>query len=188
MEFHAATGGFTLTSSGSIAQVSTVGTNPGEVAYVIISSTVGNTGIPNPFAGTLWRFDAANDPTYTHDLGFAQESSGTFTNISTGINATGSAVLYGVLTNSQLWEQSPDFGPISKDSGFMMLSGTGSPALPAAFLSVAAEAHGPNTVYGIASDHTVWEHTAAGNTHISATLLASQIARHKRRRARTRCS
>ncbi len=165
VEFHAASDGFTNVSSGSISQVSAVGTPAGEVAYVIISQTVGNTGNANPFALTLWRYDAANNPKGTVDHGFAQESSGSFSSISTGLTSGGSqAALYAVLTNNQLWEQNPNFGPVSKDSGFLMLSGSN--GLPTSFLSVAAETHAVDKAFAVASDRTIYEVTLGGSSHL----------------------
>ena len=76
VEFHAASDGFTNVSSGSISQVSAVGTPAGEVAYVIISQTVGNTGNANPSALTLWRYDAAKNPTGTVDHGLRRSPAG----------------------------------------------------------------------------------------------------------------
>ena len=46
--------------------------------------------------------------------------------------------------------------------------------LPATFSSVTAG--GPDTVFGIASDGTVWEHNPAGNKQLSSTFLATQLS------------
>ena len=50
----------------------------------------------------------------------------------------------------------------------------GSPALPSSFLSV--QAGGPDKVFGVAADHTVWEHSASGNKQLSSTVLATQLS------------
>ncbi len=101
-----------------------------------------------------------------------QISTAAFTQVSAGLNSSGQAVAYGLLTSGQVWEQNPAFGPVGLNSGFRQLSGIG--GLPSTFLSV--QAGGPDTMFGIASDETVWEHSPNGNKQLSSILLASQLS------------
>jgi len=126
------------------------------------------------YAYTLWEHIPA---------GWRQDSSGQFSSVSAGLNSTGDAVAYGILTNGQLWEQNPAFGSIGLDSGWHELSGAdglvdanGNPIL---FNSV--QAAGPDKVFAIAQDNTIWEHfqtspTTATTTHLAASILAKQLS------------
>jgi len=152
-----------LSPNNTIQSISAVTDSSGnDHVYVIDSIHV--TG----YAYTLWEHIPA---------GWRQDSSGQFSSVSAGLNSTGDAVAYGILTNGQLWEQNPAFGPIGLDSGWHELSGMN--GLPMSFLSV--QAAGPDKVFAIAQDNTIWEHfqtspTTAMNTHLAASIKASQIS------------
>ncbi len=147
--------GLTLLSpAGTIESVSAVTDQSGVVnCYAIV--TTGN---------NLW-LNRSN-------VGWTQLSTGSFQQVSAGLNAAGQALLYSVLSNSQLWEQNPAFGPIGLNTGFQMLSGMNN--LPPSFLS--ATAGGRDRLFAIAADDTVWEHNPAGNTHVSAAFTATQLS------------
>ena len=74
------------------------------------------------------------------------------------MNSAGQAVSYNVLTNGNLWEQNPAFGSLGLNLGFRQLSGIN--GLPSVFQSV--QAGGPDQVFGVASDGTVWENNPSG--------------------------
>jgi hypothetical protein len=99
-------------------------------------------------------------------------STGTFSQVSAGLNTAGQAVVYGVLADGELWEQNPAFGPVGLNTGFVQLSGQN--GLAPTFRSV--QAGGPDHMFGIASDGTVWQHTPTTNTHVSLTLQARQLS------------
>jgi hypothetical protein len=82
-------------------------------------------------------------------------------------------VVYGVLGDGSVWEQSPAFGTVGLDSGWRELSGTG--GAPASFLSVAAG--GPDKAFGVAADQTLWEHSASGWAELSVGSFANVSAR-----------
>jgi hypothetical protein len=91
--------------------------------------------------------------------------------VSAGLNSAGQAVVYGILTNGQLWEQDPAFGPIGLDSAFHELSGPG--GLP---LFLGVQAADPDEVFGVAQDQNTWEHIPTANTELTHGLLASQLS------------
>ncbi len=64
-------------------------------------------------------------------------------------------------------EQNPSVG-----AGFFTISGMN--GLPNTFLSV--QAGGADRFFAVATDETVWEHTPAGNTHVSIAFTALQIS------------
>ncbi len=158
-----------LSGAGTVQYISAVTDAAGnDHVYVIDTPQVGA-----KYAYTLWEHIPA---------GWRQDSSGQFSSISAGLNSAGQAVVYGILTNGQLWEQNPAFGPIGLDSGFHELSGmnglvdaNGKPLL---FNSV--QAAGPDKVFGIARDQNTWEHALsnnlATNTELTHGLLASQLS------------
>jgi hypothetical protein len=150
--------GFRLLSpAGTIQSISAVTDRAGnDVVYAIAAS--GN---------NLWE----HSPAFSGD-GWQKLSTGAFAQVSAGLNASGQAVAYGVLTNHQLWEQNPMFGPTGVDRQFRQLSGMN--GLPASFLSVAAG--NADVVFGVAADHTVWEHSPPGNIQLSSMLLANQLS------------
>jgi hypothetical protein len=83
-------------------------------------------------------------------------SSGTFASVSAGQNAGGSPSAFGVLTDNSLWEYNPAFG----GTHWQNLSPAGT------ILSVATG--GPDEVFAVAADHTLWHHTLAGWFELSA--------------------
>jgi hypothetical protein len=153
------TGWTQLSPGGTILSASAVTDGAGnEWCYAIV--TTGN---------NLWLHGPA------FPSGWQQLSTGSFQQVSAGLNASEQALMYGVLTSGQLYEQSPAFGPVGLNTGFHLLSGNGSPNMPNSFLSV--QAGGPDVMFGIAADKTVWEHTGTStNTHISSTFLATQLS------------
>jgi hypothetical protein len=157
-----------LSGNGTIKYISAVTDALGnDHVYVLDSPQMGR------YVNTLWEHIPA---------GWRQDSSGQFSSISAGLNSAGQAVVYGILTNGQLWEQNPAFGPIGLDSGWHELSGsnglTDANVKPILFLSV--QAAGPDKVFGIAQDQNTWEQTQTGNvaTNIELThgLLAAQLS------------
>jgi Putative Ig domain len=147
--------GFTnLSPAGTIKYISAVTDGNGfDHLYAIV--TTGN---------NLWQ--------HVSNVGWQQLSSGSFQQISAGLNLNNQAVIYGILTNNQLWEQNAAFGPIGLNTGFRQLSGIN--GLPPLFLSVTAG--GEDHVFAIAADQTIWEHTPTTNTQLSATLRAAQLS------------
>ncbi len=88
-----------LSGAGTIQYISAVTDAAGnDHVYAIVTPQVGA-----QYAYTLWEHIPA---------GWRQDSSGQFSSISAGLNSAGQAVVYGILTNGQLWEQNPAFGPI----------------------------------------------------------------------------
>jgi hypothetical protein len=153
------TGWTQLSGAGTVKSISAVtDVNGNDECYAIVTGAAGP-----QFNNTLW----LHIPT-----GWVQISSGQFQQVSAGLNSAGQALMYGILTNGQLWEQNPAFGPVGLNSGLMQLSGIS--GLPASFLSVSSG--GPDKVFGVAADHTVWEHGPGGNVQISPILLASQVS------------
>jgi hypothetical protein len=92
--------------------------------------------------------------------------------VSAGLNAAGQSVAYALLTNGNLWEQNPAFGPIGLDRGWQELSGSN--GRPMFFTSV--QAGGADKVFGLAQDSTVWEHAPTADTHFSPLIMAMQIS------------
>ncbi len=80
---------------------------------------------------------------------------------------------YGVFSDGSVWEQNPAFGAVGLDTGWQELSGTG--GAPASFLSVTAG--GPDKVFAIAEDHTLWEHSPSGWVQLSIGSFANLSAR-----------
>jgi hypothetical protein len=151
------TGWRLLSPAGTIQSLSAVTDGAGnDVVYAITTS-----------GHNLWE----HSPAFPGN-GWQQLSTGSFTQVSAGLNAAGQAVAYSVLTNGQLWEQNPIFGPTGVNTQFRQLSGMNS--LPPSFLSVTAG--GPDVAFGIAADHTVWEHSPAGDVQLSSMLLANQLS------------
>ena len=143
-----------LSGPGSIQSISAVTDAAGnDVVYAIVTTS-----------RNLWEHSPV--------LGWQQLSTGAFAQVSAGLNAAGQEVSYSVLTNGQLYEQDPAFGPMGVNTQFHLLSGMS--GLPASFLSVAAG--GPDVAFGIAADHTVWEHSPSGNKQLSAILTATQLS------------
>ncbi len=146
-----------LSAAGSIQSISAVTDGAGnDVVYAIVVSGNNLYEHSPAFAGDGWR----------------QLSTGSFAQVSAGLNAAGDAVSYSVLTNGQLWEQNPAFGPAGVDMQFHQLSGMN--GLPPLFTSVTAG--GPDKAFGIASDGTIWEQSPAGAKQLSATFIATQLS------------
>jgi hypothetical protein len=146
-----------LSQAGTIQSISAVADGAGnEVVYAIVTS-----------GHNLWE----HSPAFPGS-GWQQLSTGAFAQVSAGLNAAGQAVAYSVLTNGQHWEQNPMFGPVGVDAQFRRLSGMN--GLPPSFLNVAAG--GPDIAFGVAADHTVWEHSTAGDMQLSSMLLANQLS------------
>ena len=156
------TGWVQLSPAGTIQSISAVTDFKGnEWCYAIVTGAAGA-----QYQNTLWLHGPA------FPAGWVQISSGTFQQVSAGLNSSGQALMYGVLTNGQLWEQNPAFGPVAPDMGLHLLSGVN--GLPATFLSV--QAGGPDKVFGVAADHSIWEHGPAGNFKLSSTAQAVQLS------------
>ncbi len=150
------TGWASLSPAGTILSISAVTDVSGnEWCYAIVAT-----------GHNLWLHGPA------FPSGWQEISNGSFQQISAGLNSAGQEIVYGVLTNEQLWEQNPAFGPIGLNTGLEQLSGMN--GLPASFLSV--QAGGPDKVFGIAADRTVWEHSPGGNVQLSPILLATQLS------------
>jgi Peptidase family M23/SdrD B-like domain len=159
-----------LSGNGTIKYISAITDASGnDHVYVIDTPQVGA-----KYAYTLWEHIPA---------GWRQDSSGQFSSVSAGLNSAGQAVVYAILTNGQLWEQNPAFGPIGLDSSaWHELSGanglTDANGMPILFNSV--QAAGADKVFGIAKDQNTWEHTltnnVATNTQLTHGLLAAQLS------------
>ena len=113
-------------------------------------------------SGNVWE----HSPALPGD-GWKQLSTGSFRQVSAGLNGAGQAVVYGVVNGGSLWEQNPALGT-GLNVGWTQLSGMA--GAPTAFLSAAAGR--PDEVFGIAADHTLWEHTAAGFRQLSTGSFA----------------
>ncbi len=147
-----------LSSNNTIQYISAVTDAAGDSHLYVIDS-VHVTG----YAFTLWEHSS---------VGWRQDSSGQFSSVSAGLNSAGQAVVYGIVTNGTLWEQNPAFGPIGLDRGWQELSGSN--GMPMVFTS--AQAGGPDKVFAIAQDSTIWEHTPTANTHFSPLIKAMEIS------------
>jgi len=149
--------GFTLLSpAGTIKYISAI-TDASTVDNVYAIVTQNN---------NLWQ--------HTSTRGWQQLSTGSFQQVSAGLNSAGQADVYAVLTNSQLWEQNPAFGPIGLNSAWLQLSGFNN--LPTSFSSVTAG--GADKAFAITSspDQTIWEHTPTSNSQLSTGLKAAQLS------------
>ncbi len=163
--------GFTLQSpDGTIEYISAVTTKSGDdTVYAITTGALGA-----QYTNTLWRHSTAT--------GWLQLSSGSFQQVSAGLNVAGQAEVFAVLTNQQLWEENPAFGPVGLNTGFTQLSGSN--GLPAAIFSVAAAGAdkafvivaGPSGSGTPSSGQLFYEHTPTANTLISQTLSAEQLS------------
>ncbi len=81
-----------LSPAGTIQSVSAVTDSTGAVVAVAISNLPG-------YAGTVWE--------HTDASGWQYESSGSFTQVSADLNASGQAIIFGMLSDGSLWEQDP---------------------------------------------------------------------------------
>ena len=141
--------GFSLLSpAGTIVSASAVTDLSGNpTVYAVVANT-----------HNLWE----HSPALPGD-GWMIISSGSFQQVSAGLNGAGQALVYGVLTDGSLWEQNPALGT-GLNVGWTQLSGTG--GAPSAFLSAAAGR--ADTVFAIsASDHSLWLHNLAGWQQVS---------------------
>ena len=101
--------------------------------------------------------------------GWTELSTGSFQQISAGVNRAGDAVVYGVVSGGGLYEQNPANGT-GLNVGWTPLSGVG--GAPTSFLSAAAA--GPDQVFAIASNKQLWQNTAqAGPSQASTGSFAS---------------
>jgi uncharacterized delta-60 repeat protein len=143
-----------------------VGVRPADVQYVsAVHTAQGEEAFVIAADATLWGYTPAG--------GWQQLSTGSFQQVSARLNGAGQAVVYGVLGDGSVWEQDPAFGTVGLDSGWRELSGAG--GAPASFLSVAAG--GPDKVFGVAADRTLWEHSASGWAELSVGSFANVSAR-----------
>ncbi len=146
--------GFSLLSpAGTIVSASAVTDLSGNpTVYAVVANT-----------HNLWE----HSPALPGD-GWMIISSGSFQQVSAGLNGAGQALVYGVLTDGSLWEQNPALGT-GLNVGWTQLSGTG--GAPSAFLSAAAGR--ADTVFAIsASDHSLWLHNLAGWQQVSIGQFA----------------
>ena len=99
----------------------------------------------------LWRHGAA---------GWAMLSAGSFQSVSAAANSSGKAVVFGVLTDDSLWENSSQFG----GDGWRNLSPAGT------ILSISAiqDVSNADLVFAVTANHQLWEHTPAGWSLLSA--------------------
>jgi hypothetical protein len=97
-------------------------------------------------AGNLWEYTSG--PT----AGWAPRSVGHFQSISAATNAAGNAVVFGILSNGNLWEYSSLFSP---NTGFFGQLSNGS------FLSISAvtDSKGNDVVFAITADTNLWQHS-----------------------------
>jgi uncharacterized delta-60 repeat protein len=160
---------------GGVQYVSAIHTAQGEVAYVIASN--GNR-----------LFEYAK----TIPGDWQEVSSGSFQQVSAGLNGAGQAVVYGVLSDGSLWEQDPAFGPVGKNSGWKNITGIPSvivvpgiaaatlptfnnPFGPTSFLSAAG---GPDKVFAVAAGHSLWEYSnTSGWQELSGRSFTNTSAR-----------
>jgi hypothetical protein len=111
------------------------------------------------FAGTVWEF--------SDSFGWKEISSGSFKQISATTNASGQAVVFGVLTDGSLWEQDPAGAGLNV--GWTELS----PAGTIQSVSAVTDSTGADVAFAIIQTPgftgTVWEHTdAAGWVQLSS--------------------
>ena len=99
----------------------------------------------------LWKHGAA---------GWDMLSAGSFQSVSAAANSSGKAVVFGVLTDDSLWENSSQFG----GDGWRNLSPAGT------ILSISAiqDVSNADLVFAITANHQLWEHTPAGWSLLSA--------------------
>ena len=145
-----------LSGPGTIQSISAVTDSSGNQWCYAIVTTSNNLWLHSPALPSGWQ----------------ELSPGSFQQVSAGLNSSGQPVSYSVLTGGQLWEQDPAFGPVGYNTGFVQLSGVG--ILPPTFQSV--QAAGPDQVFGIAADGTIWGHTPNGNAQLSPIFEASQLS------------
>ncbi len=138
----------------NVQYVSAVHTSQGAVAFAIDSTS-----------NALFE--------YMTPGGWREVSTGSFQQVSAGLNSSGQAVVYGVLSDGSIWEQNPAFGTVGLNTGWEKLSGTG--GAPDSFLSAAAG--GPDKVFAVAADHTLWEHSTSGWVQLSIGSFANISAR-----------
>jgi parallel beta-helix repeat protein len=152
--FTPSSGGMDLLSGpGTILSVSAVLDGSGNTDVYAITSMYGTQN-----ENRLWLHTVA---------GWTQLSSGEFLQASAATNSTGQNVVFGVLKDHSLWEQTPTFGPIGLDSGWRNLS----PAGTIQSVSAVTDASGNDVVYAITADSHLWEHTPLGWTYLSAGLF-----------------
>ena len=91
-------------------------------------------------------------------------SAGSFQQISTATNLSGNAVVFAVLTDDSLWENSS-----LNVGGWVNLS----PAGTILSISAITDAAGADDVYAITADHHLWQHTPSGWAFLSAGSFQS---------------
>ncbi len=136
-------GGFlTLSGPGTILSVSAV--TDGQGRNEVFAITTGAEGAQ--YLNTLWE--------YTPAIGWNELSTGSFRQISAASNSIGDPVVFGVLTDGELWENSSLFG------GWKQLSVAGS----IVSVSAVTDGAGNDDVFAVtvAGPNNLWEHTPAG--------------------------
>jgi hypothetical protein len=148
-QYTAAGGMQLLTPFGTIRAISTVLDVHGQTD--IFAITTGLAGAQ--YNNTLWEYASG---------GWSQQSSGAFSRISAATDSAGQSIVFGLLTNGSLWEQSHSLGV---DSGWTELSGNGT----IKYISAVTDALGNDNVYAIVTAqvdsqyaNTLWEHVPTG--------------------------
>jgi hypothetical protein len=128
-QYTAAGGMQLLTPFGTIRAISTVLDVHGQTD--IFAITTGREGAQ--YNNTLWEYASG---------GWSQQSSGAFSQISAATDSAGQSIVFGLLTNGSLWEQSHS---LSLDVGWSELSGNGT----IKYINAVTDAAGNDHVYAI---------------------------------------
>ncbi len=141
-----------LSPAGTIRSVGAVTDSTGAVVAVAISNLPG-------YAGTVWE--------HTDASGWQEESSGSFTQVSADLNASGQAIIFGMLSDGSLWEQDPAGAGLNV--GWTERSGASN------VLSVTAGGVG-DEAFVIETNHNVYRLTPSGLTQLSSNGTVESVS------------
>jgi hypothetical protein len=152
-----------LSAAGAIRAISTVLDGHGQTDIFAITTGLEGAQCNN----TLWEYASG---------GWSQQSSGAFSQISAATDSAGQSIVFGLLTNGSLWEQSHTR---SLDAGWGELSGNGT----IKYISAITDAAGNDHVYVIVTrqvgplyTNTLWEHIPTGWRQDSSGAFSSVSA------------
>jgi Putative Ig domain len=146
-----------LSPAGTIRAISTVLDAHGTT--VVFAITTGAAGAQ--YNNTLWEHGA---------FGWSEQSTGSFHQVSAATNSFGETIVFGLLTNGALYEQSHTFGT---DTGFTLLS----PAGTIKYISAITDSGGVDNVYAITtSGNNLWQHTSTRGWQQNSTGSFQQVS------------